>query len=241
MGTAVGVDIRGAGCRAATLDAVFAWFREVDATFSTYKPDSEISRLARGELGLEDACPDVRWILARCDDLAAETGGAFDARGHRNDHSLDPSGIVKGWSVEEAARLLEIGGARDYCVNAGGDVVIRGEPAPGRPWRVGIRHPAIADRLAAVLVVHDTAVATSGLYERGGHVRDPRSGLVPAELSSATVVGPSLTMADAYATTLLVMGVAGLEWITAQPGYSALVITSDERVRWTPGMDALLA
>jgi thiamine biosynthesis lipoprotein len=241
MGTAVGADILDPGVRTATLDAAFAWFREVDARFSTYREDSEIRRIDRGELAQDGASPDVRWILARCDELAIETRGAFDARHHRPDGGLDPSGIVKGWSVEEAARLVEIVGGRNFSLSAGGDLVLRGERVPGRPWRVGIRHPDRADRVAAVLAVRDLAVATSGLYERGAHILDPRTGLAPSELKSATVVGPSLTWADAYATTLMVMGQAGLEWVAGHKGYDALVITADDRVLWTPGMDGVLA
>ena len=147
-------------------------------------------------------------MLAVCDHLAATSGGAFDARTAGVGGRLDPSGYVKGWAVEEAAWLLDDAGADDYLLNAGGDLIARGEASPGRPWRIGIRHPDQADRLATVLEVRDRAVATSGTYERGDHLVDPRTGDRATGLRSLTVVGPRLGFVDAYATAAFVMGAA---------------------------------
>jgi thiamine biosynthesis lipoprotein len=190
-----------------------------------------------------DCSLDVRHVLAVCDYLATVSGGAFDAGGHRNAGSLDPSGFVKGWAIEEAAWLIDSAGGRNYWINAGGDIVARGESEPGQPWRVGIRHPDRADRLAAVLAVSDMAVATSGAYERGDHIIDPRTGRNPASLRSVTVVGPRLAFTDAYATAIYVMGLDGLGWLTASPdrsAFAACAITTDDRVVWTVGMEQYL-
>lgn len=156
------------------------------------------------------------------------------------DGGLDPSGLVKGWSIEAAGDILGLAGARNFSINAGGDVIARGEPEPGRPWRVGIRHPELADRLAAVLEVRDLAVATSGAYERGEHIRDPHTGRPPRGLRSVTVVGPSLTYADAYATAAFAMGADGLPWVARHPGYGVYGITDDESVQFTPDIERLL-
>lgn len=238
MGTVVSFDIRDRDVPQAALDDAVAWLHEVDQRFSPYLADSEISRIADGSLAEADAHPDVREVLAMVDRLAVDTGGAFDARGWSPDGRLDPSGFVKGWSVQVAADRLAAAGARDFSINAGGDIVARGGPEPGVDWRVGIRHPDRADRVAAVLAVRDRAVATSAAYERGSHIRDPRNARVPAGWRSVTVVGPSLTWADAYATTAYVMGPGGLEWVAAHDGYAALAITWDDQVVWTPAMDA---
>ena len=165
MGMPVLVDVRDGTTGPDTLDRVFAWLRFVDATFSTYRPDSDVCRLDRGELAPADAHPLVREVLARCERLRGETGGFFDARAAGR---LDPSGLVKGWAVDRAAALLSDAGASRFCVNAGGDVVVR-----GGPWRVGVQHPRQRDRVAAVLALTDAAVATSGAYERGEHIVDP--------------------------------------------------------------------
>jgi FAD:protein FMN transferase len=241
MGTVIGVDVRDPAVPPSAVDEVFAYLREVDRRFSPYKPDSEVSRLMRGELTVGDASPDLRAVLDLCEVMRRSTDGYFDAGRHRLDGRLDPTGIVKGWSIERGARLLEAAGARDYALNAGGDVLARGSPARGRQWRVGIRHPLIADRVAAVLAIHDGAVATSGGYERGEHIVDPHTGRPPEGLLSLSVYGPDLTIVDAYATAAFAMGMAGPAWVARQPGYGALAVTRDERIVWTPLIDGLLA
>ena len=183
----------------------------------------------------------MRRVLALCDDLQRTSDGYFDARGHRVDGLLDPSGVVKGWAVEEAAWLLEAAGVRHYALDAGGDVIVRGEPEAGRAWRIGLRHPRHADRVTAVLSVGRGAVATSGAYERGGHIRDPHTGREAAGLLSLTVVGPSLTYADAYATAAFAMGPEGLAWVARHPGYGAYACTPDGRALWTGVTERYLA
>jgi thiamine biosynthesis lipoprotein len=136
--------------------------------------------------------------------------------------------------------MLKSAGARNYFINAGGDIVASGRPAPDRNWRVGVRHPEQPDRLAAVLSITDLAVATSGTYERGEHIVDPRCGQPPAGLLSMTVIGPSLAYADAYSTAAFVMGADGARWVATIDGYEALAITDQRRTTWTAGVDGLL-
>jgi thiamine biosynthesis lipoprotein len=225
MGMPIEIVVRDDGI---DLDPVFAWLRHVDATFSTYKPDSEISRLDRGELMLDQCSPEVDEVLTRCLALHRETRGYFDVRAGGR---LDPSGLVKGWAVAGAATRLAAAGASHLFINAGGDIATR-----GGPWRVGIRHPLERDRLAAVLEGTDLAVATSGEYERGRHVIDPHTGRPPEGLLSVTIVGPDLATADAYATAAFAMGADGPAWAAGLAGYDALCITADQRVLSTPGM-----
>ncbi|HEY5486628.1 MAG TPA: FAD:protein FMN transferase [Candidatus Limnocylindrales bacterium] len=246
MGTAIGIDVRDQAVSPAAVEDAFEYLRDVDRRFSTYKPDSEISRLSRGEIDEADCSPDVRQVLELCEQIRGITEGYFDIRGHLWDGGLDPSGLVKGWSLENAGRILEAAGASNYWINGGGDIVIRGEPTPATAWRVGIRHPLEADKLAAVLAVRDAAVATSGAYERGDHVLDPFTGKPPRGVLSITVVGPSLTYADAYATAAFAMGPTGLAWIANLEGYFGCSITADPdgsngRIVWTPGFETLLA
>jgi len=231
MGMPVVADVRDDDADPALLDAVFAWLRQVDETFSTYKPESEVSRLARGELALEDASADVRKVLARCEELRVETGGFFDARAGE---SLDPSGYVKGWAVERAADVLWDAGLRDFALNAGGDIRLRGRARPEPVWRVGIQHPREHDRVAAVVEANDLAVATSGAYARGDHIVDPHTGRAPDGVLSVTVVGADLATADAYATAAFAMGGrAGSRWTAGLEGYEAMTVLADDTVRLT--------
>ncbi len=244
MGTVIGMDLRDPAVPEAALDDAEAWLIDVDARFSPWRPDSEVSRLARGEIDENDCAPEVRFVLTRCEALRVDSAGFFDIRAAGLAGGLDPSGFVKGWSVEEAAFILEAAGARNYAINAGGDVVLRGVPEPGRPWVVGVRHPHHADQVVARLSFGGTterrAVATSGLYERGDHILDPHTGQAPRELLSLTVAGPSLALADAYATAALAMGRAGLAWVADRPGYGAYAIDRELRPSWSDVVGPLL-
>ncbi|MFI9365638.1 FAD:protein FMN transferase [Kitasatospora sp. NPDC053057] len=204
----------------------------IDAVFSTYRPDSDISRLGRGELALDDCDPEVRTVLATCREVAAETDGYFTERpGGR----LDPSGWVKGWAIEEAARLLRAAGARQFCVNGGGDV-----QTSGGPWRIGIAHPGKPGLLAAVLAGSGFAVATSGTAERGAHILDPHTGRPADGLASLTLAGApgtGIARTDAWATAAFAMGPdRALAWVARQPGVEALAVLPDGTKRWTAGL-----
>lgn len=215
------------------LDAVFAWLHEVDRRFSTYKQDSEVERLNRGELAPEVASPDLRFVLDECARLWRVTDGFFDAYATGR---FDPSGYVKGWSVQVASERLTAAGMPNHLVDAGGDIQTRGAPEPGRAWQVGIRHPWQKDKVAFVLSGNDLAVATSGTYERGLHVIDPRTGRPAPELASVTVVGRDLGVADAYATAAVAMGRAALGWLPKLEGFESAVILADETAFVSDGL-----
>ncbi|MEA2267942.1 MAG: FAD:protein transferase [Solirubrobacteraceae bacterium] len=236
MGIPVGIEVRDGDVDPAAVARAFARLHWIDETFSTYREDSEVRRLDTGGLALRDAHPEVRAVLARCERLRAATAGCFDVRATGR---LDPSGLVKGWAVETAAAILTGAGARNACVHAGGDVRLVGERAAGRPWRVGVQHPLERERVAAVLGARDLAVATSGGYERGAHVVDPRTGRPPEGVLSVTVVGPDLGTADAYATAAFAMGTDGPAWTATLHEYDALTILADGRVLSTPGIARL--
>ena len=236
MGTSFGITVLDA-IEPAAVDAAFARLRWVDATLSSYHDDSEVSRLGRGELATDDASPELREVLTRCAELTDATDGWFTICA-RPDSAPDPSGLVKGWAIDEAATILRMAGATAFSVNGGGDIVCGLGPGPGRTWRTGIRHPEDPTALVAVLTLRDQAVATSGNYERGAHIwgRAGAGGLL-----SATVVGPELGTADALATALFADGSGVPPWFERFDGYDALVVTAGRRVRWTAGLDALRA
>lgn len=229
MGTAVSLHARTRDAELArrAFGRMMAVLDEADARFSTYRDDSEIRRLERGELRVEETHPDVRWVLDRCEALRAETGGAFDARATGR---VDPSALVKGWAVQRGADLLRAEGLDDFLLSAGGDLVARGT------WTVGVQHPHDRAAVATAFSATDLAVATSGLYERGAHLIDPRTGSAPVGVLSVTVTGPDLGLADAYSTAAFALGPDGPAWtLTLPAGYEALTILADDRVLRTPG------
>ncbi|MFL6162528.1 MAG: FAD:protein FMN transferase [Jatrophihabitantaceae bacterium] len=221
MGTVFTIDIRDPGDWTAAVAAAVGRLRHVDTVFSTYRPDSDISRIQRGELRVGDADPDVQRVLDLCAQARASTGGAFTAmpRGR-----LDPTGLVKGWAIEQASLLLRQHGAVNHGVNGGGDLQLTGEASPGQPWVIGISDPHDRSRIVSTVSGRDLAVATSGIAERGQHILDPFTGRPATALASATVVGPSLTFADAYATAAFVLGRPASRWIDGIDGYQALLI-----------------
>jgi FAD:protein FMN transferase len=235
MGLPIVVDVRDDGAAGAALDDLFAWLRWVDATFSTFKDDSEISRINRGELRRDEARPLVRQVLERCEQLRGETGGYFDMR--TPDGSIDPSGLVKGWAVDRAAAILDDADVHNYAVSAGGDMRVRGRAVPELAWRVGIEHPLDRQQVAAVIESDaELAIATSGAYARGEHVWNPHTGRPPAGILSVTIVGPELATADAYATAAFAMGhELAPHWTARLDDYEAMTILADETVFKTAG------
>jgi thiamine biosynthesis lipoprotein len=235
MGTAITIEVVDPAPNADAgmlIERAFAWFREVDERFSTYKPGSEVNRIDRGELSAAHASPDMRAVLDACAELHASTRGYFDVYATGR---FDPSGYVKGWSVRVASDRMYAAGARNHCINAGGDIMARGHAPGGGPWRIGIAHPWQADKVAWVLAGYRMAVATSGTYERGLHVIDPFRGVPADALCSVTVTGLDLAIADAYATAALAMGERGPEWLAMLDGYESAVITADGLPTVDPG------
>nr|WSX81714.1 FAD:protein FMN transferase [Streptomyces sp. NBC_00899] len=229
MGTVFSFDVRGAGPRAAAaLEAAAAWLGHVDEVFSTYRPQSQVSRLAAGTLALSACSPEVWEVLGLCEAAERRSDGWFSA-GYAG--GFDPTGLVKGWAVERAATMVASAGADAVCVNGGGDVQVH-----GGPWRIGVSDPLRKGALATVVHAEgELAVATSGPAERGCHIVDPRTGRPPATaLASLTVVCRGLTEADTCATAGYAMGDRARDWLESLPGTRAFAITADG-TSWTTG------
>lgn len=244
-------DICDVTVRREVLRSVIERLHWVDATFSTYRDDSQISRLNRGELTRAQLHADAREVLDRCDQLRRDTDGYFDiaapyrsatvpSGGYGGPGSLEPSGLVKGWAVAYAARQLRDAGALNFSVNAGGDALLSGHPDGDDRWRVGIQHPRSAADIALTLGLRDLAVATSGTYVRGDHIVDPLADRAPSGLLSVTIVGPDVATADAYATAAFAMGATrAAHFCAGLDGYDAVLIRDDDTVVTTAGIDRL--
>lgn len=218
------------------IEACFAELRDIERVFSPYRDDSDVSRIARGELDFADADPRVADVEAACRDAAIETGGLFSATWKG---SFDPTGYVKGWSVENAARrhlapLLECEAA--VGINAGGDMQLFTAPDSDWRWNVGIADPRRPGQVIAMLEVRNGAVATSGSSERGSHIIDPRTGQPARGIVSASVVDDSLTRADLWATAAVVAGFDDRSWVAGSGSRTGIVIADDGRItRWLDG------
>jgi thiamine biosynthesis lipoprotein len=211
--------------------AVMAELREVDRVFSTYRADSYVSRLGRGEICVEDCPPEVAEVLLLGTAAEEESAGFFSVWLPAPDgrRLLDPSGVVKGWAIERAAAHLRALLDTDFCLSAGGDMACRTVDPHGAPWRIGVEDPAEPGRILAVIPVFTGAVATSGTAHRGQHLVDARTGRRPAEVASVTVVTGSLTSADIDATAAYAQGPEAARWLETQAGRSAVVVWADGR------------
>jgi FAD:protein FMN transferase len=291
MGTRIMVELwsddHAAGERA--IDAVMAEMRHIDATMSTYKPDSEISRVnARAAQGPVQISRELFGLLETALEYSRITDGAFDityasvgfmydfrAR-HRpteqqisaalpavNYHHLlldrathtvrfsqpgvriDLGGIAKGYSVDRGIGILQQRGISHAMVQAGGDSRIIGDRF-GKPWIVGIRHPDRRDEVIARLPLVDTAISTSGDYERyfdeNGvryhHIIDPRTGHSASAVRSATVLAPTATRTDGLSKTAFVLGAEAAIAIYERLGdVDAIIVKPDGKVLYTKGLE----
>ncbi|MDT0528812.1 FAD:protein FMN transferase [Micromonospora sp. DSM 115977] len=206
------------GVGEALRDAV-AELRAIDLTYGPTRPESLVSRLRRGEIS-PDSYPPLADLVDRCAAMRAATDGWFDAWAVPG--GFDPGGLLGGWAVERAAARLRAAGIHDYAVLSGADLVVRGHAAHGGPWRVAVHHPTDQHRAPLVLEMTAGAVGTSGVSGRQGHVVDPHTGEPADQLVAATVVGPDLAVADAYATALYAAGPAGLDWFRDGSDYRVL-------------------
>ena len=235
MGMPVIVEVIDVSADAELLEGVFAYFDYVDRKFSTYKEDSEISRINRGELTLAESSEDMQTIFALAERTKKATDGYFDIR---RDGRYDPSGIVKGWAIFNAAEILREKGCRNYYVDAGGDVQVAGKNARGQDWRVGIQNPFDPQQIVKVLSASDCGVATSGTYVRGQHIYNPKeSGQLVTDIVSLTVVGPDIYQADRFATAAFAMGAAGISFIENLEGFEGYMIDRNGLATYTTNFE----
>ena len=245
MGIPMTVHVRGAKAFEASVaeavEAAFDNLRADDTMFSTWKPDSPVSRIRDGRDVLADAHPRVRHVAALCELAAHRTAGAFSAwlPGPGGKLRFDPTGLVKGWSVEQAftglqERLRPLG-SHDALVCAGGDIAVACTRTETPDWVVAVEDPRDRSRVLRSLRLRAGAVATSGTAARGAHILDPETGAPATGLLSATVIGPELTWADVHATAAFVRGPRALAWLATVPDHAGILVVPDGTVTSVSG------
>ncbi len=203
---------------------VFAFFRQVDKKYSPFKKTSEVSQI---NAGVKKISPEMQEILALCEQTKQETDGYFDVY---HNGVFNPSGLVKGWAINEAAKLIQKSGYKNYFVDAGGDIEAR-----GKVWKVGIRNPFDVTQIVKSLIIKDKGVATSGNYERGKHIYIPKTGQPADEIASITVIGPNIYEADRFATAAFAMGLAGINFIENRSDLEGYMINKEGIATLTSG------
>jgi thiamine biosynthesis lipoprotein len=238
MGMPITIEIIGSDDVKLVIADAFELFRNIDERFSTYKSDSEISRINRG-LPRRQWSKEVKTVLDLCEQTKQETRGYFDVS---HNGKLDPSGLVKGWAIQRATELLREHGARNFYVDAGGDIQSYGANAAGLPWKIGIRNPFNMDEVIKTVTVSTEGVATSGTYIRGQHIYNPHaSGRDEQTVKSLTVIGPNIYDADRFATAAFAMGEAGITFIESLPGFEGYMIDRRKVATFTTGFERFVA
>ena len=233
MGMPITVEVVDTAASDAALDDVFDYFQYVDDKFSTYKDSSEISRLDRGDLKFDEASDEMKLIFELAEQTRRESNGYFDI--HHNG-IIDPSGIVKGWAIYNAAEIFHKKGFENFYVDAGGDIQACGKNSQGEKWHVGIRNPFNMNEIVKVLSVSDCGVATSGTYVRGQHIYNPKNNEdALTDILSLTVIGPDVYEADRFATAAFAMGRSGIDFIEYLPGFEGYMIDKDKQATYTTG------
>lgn len=238
MGMPIAVEIVGEEAAESDLAEIFDYFQHVDDVFSTYKKSSEITKINKG-LPEEQWSDEMKTVLELCERTKRQTGGYFDiVRGGKR----DPSGLVKGWAIQNAAKKLAERGRKNFYIDAGGDIQASGRNNEGRPWRVGIRNPFNRDEIIKTVSVGSEGVATSGTYVRGQHIYDPhRPDSSPDDIIAITVIGPDIYNADRFATAAYAMGLRGIGFIEQLPGYEAYMIDHAKQATMSSGFERYVA
>ncbi len=233
MGMPIEIEIVGHNVKE-TLDGAFAYLVSVDERFSTYKKESEISRINSGEIEEHNMSKEMKEVFSLAKKTKKETHGYFDVR--RPDGLIDPSGIVKGWAIYNTAGLIRRAGHKDFFVNAGGDIAMSGKNSEKKEWTVGIWNPFNTKEIVKVVFPKGKGVATSGSYLRGAHIYNPHAPNEELkEIVSITIIGPDVLEADRFATAAFAMGKSGISFIESVPGLEGYMIDKNRIATFTSG------
>lgn len=216
---------------------IFTYYAKIDKIFSTYKKTSEVEKINRGKLAKKDYSLEMKKILHMAHQTKKQTGGYFDVwlRG-----KLDPSGLVKGYAIYNAAKMLSKKGYKNYYVEIGGDIEARGKNSDGKKWRVGVKNPFNPKEVIKIVKVSNKGVATSGNYLRGEHIYNPIKKERANSIASITVIGPNIFEADRFATAAFAMGTSGINFIEKQKNLEGYMVTLDKLATLTSGFGKYL-
>jgi thiamine biosynthesis lipoprotein len=236
MGMPVQLEIVDSHATQVNYDAVFEYLVSVDERFSTYKDESEISKINRQEIQEEEYSKEMQEVLALSQETSEITDGYFNIMTPRG--TLDPSGLVKGWAINNVASMLWNKGFKDFYIEIAGDIQTFGKNAEGKEWSVGVRNPYARDEVVKVIYPRGKGIATSGTYVRGDHIYNPNdSETTPQDFVSLTVLGPNIYEADRYATAAFVMGVEGMYFLESLPEFEAYAIDQKGVATMTSNFD----
>lgn len=238
MGMPITVEIVDKKARETDFQTIFSYFKYIDEKFSTYKKTSEIAKINQGLLKKSEYSRDMRTVFRLSEQTKQETNGYFDIE---HEGKIDPSGLVKGWAIYQAAKLLPKSGLENFYIEAGGDIQIGGKNSKGEYWTIGLRNPFNREEVVKVVKLYDKGIATSGTYIRGQHIYNPKvKGAKLNEVLSLTVIGPNVYEADRFATAAFAMGKEGIQLIENLSGFEGYLIDKEGIATYTSGFKTYL-
>jgi len=238
MGMPAIVNVVDIGVTSEDISEVFSYFHYIDKKFSTYKKESEISQINRGEIKEWDYSDDMKKILKLSEETKKETNGFFDI-----DYNgiIDPSGLVKGYAVFQGAEILRRKNFKNYYVEIAGDIQIQGKNEKRENWKIGIQNPFDLDEIIKVVKLSNKGIATSGNYIRGTHIYNPKEKGFAEEIAGITVIGPNVYEADRFATAAFAMGEKGIDFLEHLKGFEGYMVKKNKKAILTSGFEDYLA
>ena len=237
MGMPVTIDITDNNAKEEDIAEILSYLRNIDEIFSTYKQNSEIERINRKEMSIENTSAIVREILRLCERTKTETNGYFDVY---HNEKIDPSGIVKGYAIFHAAEKFTQKGYLNFYLEIAGDIEVRGFRSEGKKWKIGIENPFNRQEIIKVVYLSERGIATSGTYIRGNHIYNPVDGNIANDIISISVIGANVYDADRFATAAFAMGKKGIEFIERLDGFEGYMITKEGKAIYTSQFEKYL-
>ncbi len=235
MGMPITVEIPKESLALNSIDQVFDYFNCVEQKFSPYKETSEVSKVNQGLLPINEYSTDMEQVLKLCEETKSLTDGYFDIF---HNGKIDPSGLVKGWAIYNASKILDKYEFQNYYIEAGGDIQVKGKNEKNELWRIGIRNPFNIQEIIKIVQIGNQGIATSGTYIRGQHVYNPHQRNQDiSEIVSLTVIGPNIYEADRFATAVFAMGKRGIEFIEKLNGFEGYQIDKQGIGTYTSGFE----
>lgn len=216
------------------IDEILKYFQHIDDVFSTYKSTSEISKINNGLIKEENASGEVKEVFDLCRKTEAETNGYFTVSINKK---IDPSGIVKGYAIHNAAEILRKRGYKNFFVEIAGDAEVAGRNEKGELWKIGIQNPFSPEEIIKIVCISEKGIATSGNYIRGTHILNPISHQPADDIASMTVIGPNAYEADRFATAAFAMGEKGIQFIEGLKDFSGYMVTKDKKAIYTSNFE----
>jgi FAD:protein FMN transferase len=236
MGTTITIEIADPFAVKNDIDRGFLYFKSVEKKFSVFKPDSEITLINDGKIKQYDWSKDMNLIFELAEKTKYETKGYFDIKAPGGKYN--PSGLVKGWAIYNAYKLIKARGYRNFYVEAGGDIQTCGLNNQGELWSVGIKNPFNVQQIVKAVFLDNKGIATSGTYLRGQHIYNPHNSVCPLnEIVSLSVIGSNIYEADRYATAAFAMGKQGILFIENLNGFEGYMINKDGLATETSGFE----